>query len=271
MSEAAMPTFPTAEQLAAMSPQTKASAEAAFARYFPHAKDAIKQAFAGTPPVPKRPDAPDRTSLPINAGPSPDVFAQHYQNLAKHWSGDPEALKAAAKADGVDLDALSARQQVTTETIAAERQASIIAQLSPPETPGRYRLTIPGAAEMDTRELVKFDGEARSAFHAAGVPQSLAQGLLDALICTANTYADITKLEAHELRHREEGARFKKLPGDAIENVRLASLAYNALPEQFRKDMDAVKAFHSAQSQAALLAVGRALAEKERRLAAAKK
>ncbi|CAN0498622.1 unnamed protein product, partial [Phaeothamnion confervicola] len=140
-------------------------------------------------------------------------------------------------------------------------------------TPLEYELSYgsENANAVSADDLQAYDREVRSAFYSAGVPRSLAQGLLTALTQTANSYPEEMSEAARKLRFIEEGARLKKLSGsDGTEVTRLATVAYNALPKDFREGVDAQFGWHSAEAQNALAAVGRALEYRAQRKGAKK-
>lgn len=195
----------------------------------------------------------------------------HEQNVAGFkaalmFAPDPTAVVAAAEAVGITRAELEYTAPDAAEVAAAERDAATAGAFAVPATPNDYSLIYPqeDASALDPGELQDFDATTRQAFHSAGVPASLANGLLSSLIETAKLYADMPDA-ARELRFREEGALLKKLSADADEEARLANFAYGRLPASFREMIDEEHAMHSARAMTAMAAVGRAIEYRERK------
>lgn len=220
------------------------------------------------------PPNPGATQLPgsdvrigvPNDGLTPAQRLAGYRTALK-FASDREAVLTSAERDGISRAELETEPQSPADALAAQRDADAMAAMSPPASPNDYKLQYPrdAAATVPPDELQAFDAAARSAFHAAGVPKTLATGLLNALLDTADSYDEGMSEAARQLRHQENGARLRKLSGDVNETARLATKAYNALPQSFRGVMEGIHAFHSAEAQLALAQVGRAIEYREAR------
>ena len=175
---------------------------------------------------------------------------------------DPGVVAEAVKAYGVTEAELN-YQPPSKEAIAqAHADAQLHASMQVPQAASEYEITYNrGFAEaMDITELQAFDVEARKAMQAAGVPRSMAQGFVEAIIDTGEIYASESMTDAgKQLRWKEEGALFRRMSQNIDEDVRLAALAYNAFPKEYRDILDNNYALHSARAQLMLANLGRAM------------
>ena len=119
----------------------------------------------------------------------------------------------------------------------------------------RYHLNFGTRAGLvGTDELVALNNEIQNGFATAGIPSVYAQGLVDAMLGTADLYSErMTEAEVAFTR-QSEMVFLTKLP-NYDEVIRTAAVAFNALPADFRGMMNELHAFDSA---AAYLALSRA-------------
>ena len=122
-------------------------------------------------------------------------------------------------------------------------------------SPQAYHLNFGARAGLvGTDELVALNSEIQNGFSAAGIPGVYAQGLVDAMLDTADLYSErMTEAELAFTR-QSEMMFLAKLP-NYDEVIRTAAIAFNALPADFRDMMNELHAFDSA---AAYLALSRA-------------
>jgi hypothetical protein len=257
----------TPEQAQAMSPATKDAARAMYAPHYPPSE--IERVFGAGTPAPQVQQQTvthiPGTDVSISGAPDDGLSREQRLSLAKMMlanTSNPEAIIAAAEASGITRAELEVAASDPAAVAAQQREAATNDVYSPPATPLEYELSYgsENANAVSPDELQAYDREVRSAFYSGGVPKSLAQGLLTAITQTTASYPEEMSEAARKMRFAEEGHRLKALSNsDGAEVTRLATLAYNALPKDFRETVDEQFGWHSAESQNALAAVGRAL------------
>ncbi len=124
--------------------------------------------------------------------------------------------------------------------------------------PDSYRLNYGDYAKLAGENLASLDREFKEGFAAAGVPQSHAQPLVDAILNTLDKFPPDLAPEAAELRRSHEMSAFNRLP-NSDELLRFAQLAYRALPDSLRDMLDEHGALGSAQAYISLANIGRQL------------
>jgi hypothetical protein len=201
----------------------------------------------------------------------PNDGLSHKQRVAgyKHaliHVADKEAVIAAAERDGITRAELAYEAPSEREVAQTKRDAEVAGALAAPEKAVDYQLTYDRSfiEDMPVEDLQAFDVETRQAFHAAGVPQSMAQGLLETIVDTGGIYYEMSDA-AKQLRFAEEGALFKRLSQNPEEDARLAAIGYSAFPAEYREILDSNLALHSARAQLALAGIGRAIEYRQSR------
>lgn len=175
---------------------------------------------------------------------------------------DPNIVIEALKYHGVTAAELNYTPPSKEAVQNAADEAKLHASMQVPASANEYEITYDRgfAQAMEIDELQAFDVETRTAMQAAGVPRSMAQGFVEAIIDTGEIYANESMTDAaRQLRWKEEGAIFKRMSRDPEQDAAYAQLAYNALPKGYREILDANYALHSARSQMMLANLGRAL------------
>ncbi len=258
----------TPQEAQAMPEATRNAVRAAYAPHYPPAE--IERVFGATGAPAPQVQQPNVYSVPgsnmqIIPGAGSDLSREQNISLAKTMlanGADVNAVLAAAEASGITRADLEVAPADPAAVAAQQREAATNDALSAPASPLEYELRYPddAAKALDMENLAAFDREVKSAFYSGGVPRSLAQGLLTAIIATANSYPPDMSADARKLRFIEEGHRLKTLSNsDGTEVARLATKAYQALPKDFRELVDQQFGWHSAEAQCALSAVGQVL------------
>lgn len=202
------------------------------------------------------------------------VNTQRWLDLYKNFTGDKTQVIAAALKSNVDIVALEASAKTAPIIQQQKVEASLAAALEAPANASDYRIDFGRhAADMDNIEA--FNKELTAGFLKVGVPQSLASGLAQSFIESEKMYRsqldprladadDIAKEQvAIQSRMHEEGSKIRALQGGA-EVVRLAAIGEQALRMAMGDGMYNAAAFHTANAQSQLAALGRVIEAKKK-------
>lgn len=148
--------------------------------------------------------------------------------LSKFWTGDPDELRQALEAAG--LTEVDADEDPRGEAEQAFDQST----LAPAASPDDYHLNYAGrAGELDIAGIAATDGDFRNNFAAASVPPAMAQGVLDALMQSADEYGARAEGPAQAIYKNEQRYQLSKF-GDPERLMLLASLPYGRMSQEFR-------------------------------------
>lgn len=182
---------------------------------------------------------------------TPEQKQSGIEALRRHWTGTPEELE---------------RALAGPTTAPAEQATPINPAIDPPASPSEYRIAFKPSTNLSPAEYAARISQAKAAFHTAGVPVALAQGLADA-IERATTFYDGLDEARRKLSFVEQGAQLRRAFGEtgAKEIAELASAAYARLPETYRAVLDKHHALHSSAAQVSLANIERAYRARARR------
>ena len=248
---------------------TKAAATELYKRAG-YADDAIKAAgYVAAPPV--APVVTDNTPVRLppggtvaimsGAGISRDQAIAAAKNLLAHGV-DADTVAEAALAHGLDPKDFAAEAPSKEAVATQQRDAEVAQGFAPPAKGESYNLQIGQQfADLEPAELSALHADFQEGFAHAGVPNALAQPLLDSFLSTGLLYADEAMTPAGaEARWKEERALFVKTSRNPTEDDAFAVRGFAALPKELQETLTETHAVHSAAALFQLAALGRALA-----------
>lgn len=259
-------------------PEIPAASAAAIAKMPADTQTAARAAMAAAG---YRVDAQGQVRVPVVTAPAVTLAAApnaervaQWRSLEKGWTGDRAILVAQALKSGVDLTTSPEAEAAISEvSLAANRAAATQAAVSPPVAANDYgNISWPNAKDIPATELGKQDTLWKQSLFAAGVPKQFVQVLIDAAFASAKTYESklgeyatdddkVREQAAMQIRLREEAHRVRSLPDTDV--AKLAQIALDALPKDFRAVLDENHALSSAESFAALSLIGKAISQRK--------
>ncbi len=209
------------DNVATFDPSTLASAssdeKAQFATAMQRAgfsQEAI-EAKLGTPTVPSGEVAKPNFKVPMgNDGLTPEQHEAALKNLEKFWTGQPETLRGEPAIPSAPV---------------------FDPTLDAPASPQSYRIhydpsTLVGLSPSD---VALMDNQAKTAFHAAGVPAINAQGLMDAISKTTAQFKGLDNKQIELMVARETSTLNHMTTLDKPETHRLVEKVQALLGPEF--------------------------------------
>jgi hypothetical protein len=136
--------------------------------------------------------------------------------------------------------------------------------LGPAASASEYKLSYVGRPSVPTADLVALDQDFREAFHAASVPPTMAQGVLDSLLDSMDAWNGQTTDAARGLYKQEQKVILARM-GDLERLITLASLPLGRMPRDMRDELHERGCLESAAAVRRLAQIGEVILEREAR------